>query len=220
MDITLHFVILSLTGNRTYYSFAVYRLRWRNHWDGLPTEHVIHDNNNSGVPRNVHVVFIRVRQLTASETPRPQTDQLSPRVGEVLLARESRSSLSSQRILLVDDDSDVLVSLGGWLEAAEMDAVRASSGAEALSLLRNGEAIDAVVTDIMMPGMSGVEFLVAVWRIRPILPALVITGYADFAGANELPSSVPVMLKPFRRKEFISRVQSLLSGGGARAERR
>jgi hypothetical protein len=57
---------------------------------------------------------------------------------------------------------------------------------------------------------------VFVWQIRRRLPALVITGYADFAGADELPSNVAVMLKPFRRREFIARVQGLLSIGGER----
>ena len=100
-----------------------------------------------------------------------------------------------------------------------MEAVRASTGKEALSLLGDGTAIDAVVTDIMMPGMSGVEFLASARQIRRALPALVITGYADFDGANKLPSDVAVILKPFRRKEFISRVQSLLNVSGVNAHR-
>ena len=112
---------------------------------------------------------------------------------------------------------DVLTLIGTWLEAAKMDAVRARSGAEALSLLEDDTDIDVVVTDHKMPGMSGAEFLAVARRIRRMIPALVITGHPDFDGADELPSDVAVMLKPFRRREFISRVQSLLNASRIRA---
>jgi CheY-like chemotaxis protein len=92
-----------------------------------------------------------------------------------------------------------------------MDVVRADSGSEALKMLHSQRGFDAVVTDVMMPGMSGVEFLAVVRRSWPSLPALVITGYADFATADELPADVAVLRKPFRRKEFVARVQGLLS---------
>lgn len=113
-------------------------------------------------------------------------------------------------ILLVDDDSDILVSVGGFIESAGLDVTRASSGTQALDVIATGVPVDAVVSDVMMPGMSGFEFLIEARRRRSKLPALFITGYADFAGSQILPSDVEVLLKPFRRREFMNRVQVLL----------
>jgi len=127
----------------------------------------------------------------------------------------SRSATSRKRVLIVDDDSDVLVSIGGFLEAEHMDVVRASSGVDALNMLRGGEDVEAVITDVVMPGMSGVQFLAAARQLRPSLPALVITGYAELAGSQELPAGVAVLRKPFRRAEFVARVLTLLEVNGA-----
>jgi CheY-like chemotaxis protein len=124
------------------------------------------------------------------------------------------------RVLLVDDDSDVLVSVGGFLEAEGLDVVRASNGQEALDMLARGGGITAIVTDVMMPGMSGTEFLAAARKLNPTVPALIITGYADFGGTIDLPSDVAVLRKPFRRKEFIVKVRVLLNADASPAARR
>lgn len=118
---------------------------------------------------------------------------------------------SGMNILLVDDDSDILVSVGGFIESAGLNVVRASSGEEALDLIARGVPVDAVVSDIAMPGMSGVDFVIEARKRHKKLPALLITGYATFTGPRLLPADVEVLQKPFRRREFISRVQALLA---------
>jgi DNA-binding NtrC family response regulator len=113
-------------------------------------------------------------------------------------------------VLLVDDDSDILVSVGGFLEAEGIEVVRVRNGTEAMLILGEAIPIDAVVTDFAMPGMSGLELIAEVHRSLPRLPAMIITGYADVAISDALPSNVIVLRKPFRRKEFIAVVGALL----------
>jgi CheY-like chemotaxis protein len=116
-----------------------------------------------------------------------------------------------QRVLVVDDASDILVSVGGFLEAEGWQVTRAESGAEALGHLEAGSRVDAIVTDYAMPGMSGADFLRRARKLRPNVPALVITGYVEAAGLAQVPLGVEVLRKPFRRKEFIGRVAYMLS---------
>jgi len=114
-------------------------------------------------------------------------------------------------VLLVDDDSDILVSVGGFLEAEGIDVVRVSNGAEAILVLENGAEINVLVTDFVMPGMSGLDLVLAARQSRPGLPAMIITGYAGIAESSALPPNVGVLRKPFRRKEFVVLVDALLA---------
>ena len=62
------------------------------------------------------------------------------------------------RLLVVDDDSAVVRALSGFLSRAGYDVVAADSAAMALAQLDGGGGVDAVVSDILMPGMSGLVF--------------------------------------------------------------
>ena len=89
---------------------------------------------------------------------------------------------SDSTILVVDDEEDTAILLREMLELRGYDAVALSSGAQCLEYLRSGVA-DVVVTDVQMPGMSGIE-LCRELRIRhPDLLAIVLTGAADLDNA-------------------------------------
>ena len=120
------------------------------------------------------------------------------------------SDARRRRILLVDDDSDVLVSVGGFLEAEGIDVARAGNGTDAINVLAADNHVDGVVTDFAMPGMSGAEFVNAARRLRPALPVVVITGYAGVEAFGALPPDVAVLRKPFRRNAFVAAVDELL----------
>ena len=114
------------------------------------------------------------------------------------------------RILLVDDSPDVLVMLGAFLEADGFAVVRAPSGGDALAHIAHDGRFDAVVTDYAMPDMSGVEMLRRIAPRHPDLPALIITGFAtSLEGLADLPRTVEVLRKPFRRLELLARVRLL-----------
>jgi EAL domain-containing protein (putative c-di-GMP-specific phosphodiesterase class I)/CheY-like chemotaxis protein len=78
-------------------------------------------------------------------------------------------------ILMVDDDPMILRAYGRRLEKAGFDITRASSGAEALATLR-GRDFDAVVSDIDMPQMNGIELLMAIRAKDLQLPLIFATG--------------------------------------------
>ena len=134
-------------------------------------------------------------------------DRVTPRVAARMGGE--RSDAQRYRMLLVDDDSDVLVSVGGFLEAEGIDVARASSGMDAMGMLTADKHIRGVVTDFTMPGMSGGELVAAARRLRPALPAIIITGYAGIDAFGALPMDVTVLQKPFRRSVFVAAVYEL-----------
>ncbi|MFM7134023.1 MAG: response regulator, partial [Planctomycetota bacterium] len=85
-----------------------------------------------------------------------------------------------ERILLVDDDPAVLEVARQMLEAVGYEVVACSGGAPALEWLRDGaERFDLILTDLTMPGMTGIELTHAAKAIRPAIPVVCCTGYGD-----------------------------------------
>ncbi len=116
-------------------------------------------------------------------------------------------------VLLVDDDPDILRTLTASLSAAGFAVQPVRSGDEALTALGSAAPIDVMVTDFAMVGMDGVELLDEAARIRPGLPGLVITGYADSGRLRALPPHIEVLSKPFRRMELIGRLRLMVEEG-------
>jgi EAL domain-containing protein (putative c-di-GMP-specific phosphodiesterase class I)/ActR/RegA family two-component response regulator len=87
-------------------------------------------------------------------------------------------------ILAVDDDPAMLRLLGSALGRAGYRSLEAQSGAQALELLQS-ERVDAIITDLAMPGMPGIEFIRRVRERDPELPILVLTGAPDMGTAIE-----------------------------------
>jgi CheY-like chemotaxis protein len=122
---------------------------------------------------------------------------------------------SRLRVLLVDDEelvrlctADVLVDLG-------YDVIEAASGEQALRLLDEGPAPDVLVTDYLMPGMSGADLAQAVRARKPGLPILIVSGYANPDG---IAPDVSRLRKPFRSAELAQSIANLVRqdvGGGA-----
>ena len=116
-------------------------------------------------------------------------------------------------VLLVDDDPDVLRTVSASLTGVGFTVLPARSGDEALAILSSDALIGSVVTDFAMVGMDGVELLVQAERLRPGLPGLVITGYADSGRLRDLPAHIEVLSKPFRRMELIGRLRMMVTDG-------
>ncbi len=110
------------------------------------------------------------------------------------------------KVLVIDDELIVLKSCARILTDYEVDA--AQTGSEGLARLEQ-ERFDLVITDMMMPGMSGVEVLRAIRRSRPGLPVVLITGFGTdpaMAEANELRPDALVP-KPFTPEELVRAVE-------------
>ena len=88
------------------------------------------------------------------------------------------------KLLLVDDEPDILRVLSMSLRADGYDVKTASSGEDALSVFSN-EKPDIVITDIKMPGMNGIEVLREVKKIDEEIEVIIITGHGDIDAAIE-----------------------------------
>jgi CheY-like chemotaxis protein len=128
---------------------------------------------------------------TTAEIWLPETSTAA--VAELSPSVELRLPLAERlAILLVDDDKLVLESTGAILEEMGHVPRLATSGLEALEALRAGTTVDLVLTDHAMPGMTGTELAAELARSWPGLPVLLMSGYAEAAGAG-----LPLLPKPF-----------------------
>jgi hypothetical protein len=107
-------------------------------------------------------------------------------------------------LLLVEDDPAVRRLLTQVLEGSGYRVVAAANGDEALALAdAGGLAVDLVLSDYVLPGISGVELCVALRRRFPDLRILLMTGHAELPpGAAELPRGAEVLGKPFTREQL------------------
>lgn len=106
------------------------------------------------------------------------------------------------RVLLVDDEPTVRDLLAHCLELEGYEAVVASSGQEALAVLgRDAAGLDAVVSDLHLPDLSGMTVLAESRRRNSALGAVLISGSADTTTAGQ-ELGVPVLTKPFSLADF------------------
>jgi len=80
-------------------------------------------------------------------------------------------------ILLVDDEIEILKSLGEILDRFGYNVIARTGAKEALSVVRDGAKIDLVITDYRMPVMDGLEFLNALRQLDATVPVIVLTAY-------------------------------------------
>lgn len=106
---------------------------------------------------------------------------------------------ASGRVLLVDDDAAVRAATAQMLADLGYEVTQADSAAEALAMLEANETPDVLVTDHLMPGMSGTELARQVRSQWPDLRLLIISGYAD---VDDIAPDLPRLGKPFRRIEL------------------
>ena len=108
--------------------------------------------------------------------------------------------------LLVDDEDMVRASTADMLMDLGYGIEEAASAEAALTLLNAGMKPDLLITDHLMPGMTGVELVRAVREKYPDLPALIVSGYAEVDG---IAPDLPRLTKPFRRGELAEKLSKL-----------
>ena len=116
---------------------------------------------------------------------------------------EAGAAMTSRTILVVDDDSLVSTGTAAMLEDLGHTALEAGSAFEALALIENGHAIDLVITDHAMPGMTGVELAHRLSQIRPDLGVILATGYADLPLPTKADIDLPRLSKPFLQSDLV-----------------
>jgi len=110
-------------------------------------------------------------------------------------------------VLVVDDEEVVRVATADMLGELGFQVLEAGSGAEALAILHDRAGIDFLVTDHLMPAMTGMELIAAARARRPELPVLVVSGYSEMGGIQ---AGLPRLQKPFRQHELAATVASIL----------
>ena len=112
-------------------------------------------------------------------------------------------------ILLVDDEDLVRTGTAELLADLGYEVLQASSGAEALRMLRSGMEVDLLVTDFLMPGMNGVALIEHAMALAKGLKVLLVTGYSTIAEGQG--AHIPRLGKPYRQADLSRRVADLLS---------
>ncbi|MGI8931014.1 MAG: ATP-binding protein [Sphingomicrobium sp.] len=134
----------------------------------------------------------------------PASD-VAPRQTERLEDNHARAAAGT--VLLVDDEELVRASTADMLSELGYAVVEADSAEEALRLVNSGLAPDLLVTDHLMPGLSGTELaykLRGQWRD---LPVLIISGYVE---AQEVAADLVRLVKPFRQADLAAKFGELV----------
>lgn len=128
----------------------------------------------------------------------------------------------SEWVLVVDDEDGVRDFIERALTRLGYHVTAASSGEEALERVRGyfAEPIDLLITDVVLPGMSGPELASALGASRPQMPILYVSGYAsDVTAFHGLPGlAAHVLAKPFGMDTLVRRVRTILDERAARTD--
>jgi CheY-like chemotaxis protein len=127
--------------------------------------------------------------------------------------RRARAVGEARHVLYIDDEEQLVFLVVRMLERAGYRCTGLSDAREAIELVRsNPQLVDFVVTDLNMPGMTGLDVARTLLQIRPDLPVLIMTGYvrADDVAAARALSVCDIVLKPDTIEELASVVQTHL----------
>ena len=115
---------------------------------------------------------------------------------------------SRGRVMLVDDEFLIRMSTADMLADLGFDVVEAGTAEEALKQFAEGEPLDVIITDHLMPGMSGAELVARVRAVEPDLPILIVSGYAELEGVA---ANIPRLTKPFRQSELEAKLREIIN---------
>jgi two-component system cell cycle response regulator CpdR len=107
-----------------------------------------------------------------------------------------------RRVLVVDDDADVLEATAEMLNDLGCDVVTALSGEQALEQLERDQGIEILITDINMPKMNGYELADRARAIRKGLKVIMLSG-REFAG-----NGLPFIRKPFFEQDLLATMRN------------
>ena len=140
-------------------------------------------------------IWLPRAQAPAAAAQRPDTFAAAPHAGA--------------RLLLVEDDDSVRQLMAESLEAIGYAVTQAADGETALGLLRQAVP-DLLITDYLMPGMTGAELMQKVRSEAPDLPMIIATGYADMKAIEEVIGENQLLRKPFPLAELAATVARAL----------
>jgi DNA-binding response OmpR family regulator len=117
-------------------------------------------------------------------------------------------------ILIIDDDPAILRMMTRILRSAGHDPITAADGRDGLKVVAE-RGPDLVITDIIMPGMEGIETIIELRRVAPTIKILAMsgshnTGLVDFLDAARKLGADSTLHKPFQKAELLEAVRAIL----------
>jgi CheY-like chemotaxis protein len=124
------------------------------------------------------------------------------------------SAVSQRSILVLDDDELVSEYLGALLEAESYEVTVLNDPVAALKYFKeHADDFDLIITDQIMPGLTGVEVAQAILELRPTIPVLLITGYSQKITAENAESYglSGFFSKPINENLFLDKISNLVA---------
>ena len=132
---------------------------------------------------------------------------------ETLLERLFQvSNKGKKKLLIVDDNEDILEILRTFLQMERYAVLTATTAETGLESLANN-AVNAVISDIILPEMNGVEFMKTVKKYNPRMPVIMITGYSGrYTPTDILAAGADgYFIKPFKNRELAQTLKEILA---------
>jgi two-component system, OmpR family, response regulator len=121
--------------------------------------------------------------------------------------------MNGPRIFIADDDAAMREWLRLLLRPMRADIQEASGGIELLELLASGDPFDLVITDLRMPGPTGLQVVAMARAAGVTTPFLIITAFPDDDVCRALAAAgAELLAKPFSAAELKARVAALIAG--------
>jgi CheY-like chemotaxis protein len=123
----------------------------------------------------------------------------------------------SARILVVDDDDLVRETMAEQLKGAGYSVATACGGIEALGVIQSGWLPEAMVCDLSMPGIDGIETIKQARELLPLVPCFLLTGYAGERAVLESGAAFKLLRKPISVSALITHIDAGLAARHAPA---
>jgi DNA-binding NtrC family response regulator len=115
------------------------------------------------------------------------------------------------RILIVDDEEDLISTMAERLELRGFQVRTATTGADALRLVADS-AFKVIILDVKMPGIGGLDLMTRIKQEQPDLPVILFTGHSSLADAQRgtQEGAFAYLLKPIKIDEMINTIRSAI----------
>lgn len=116
----------------------------------------------------------------------------------------------AKKALLVDDDIDLLDSVAEFFRLMGYEVLAASDARSALDLLQKNEDVTVLFSDLVMPGMNGIQLGYEARKLLPDIKVILVSGYAGFVSAMDNTHDFDFLEKPYH----LNKIESLINAPG------